>query len=146
MIVASVIKFFVVGVANTVTGLAVIWCARYVLGCGDALANISGYLAGILLSFCLNRRWTFSFSGNSGAALLRFLLVFALSYAANLASVLSLIALTGSHSFWFQVYGAVPYSVILFLGCRWYVFAGRESPAARGHPPQRIKLPSGPRH
>jgi putative flippase GtrA len=56
------VKFAVVGVANTVVGLAAIYLCKWLLGFNDALANITGYTVGLIISFLLNRGWTFGHS------------------------------------------------------------------------------------
>jgi putative flippase GtrA len=122
MLPISLLRFLIVGMANTLVGLSVIWIAKEMVGVGDALANISGYVVGVTVSFVLNKRWSFSFRGDRGASLLRFLLVFAMAYSANLVSVLGAIALTGRDSFWFQVCGVLPYTTLFYLGCRFYAF------------------------
>jgi len=59
----SPLKFVVVGVANTLIGLLAIYLCKWLLGFGDAVANISGYMIGLAVSFGLNRGWTFRHSG-----------------------------------------------------------------------------------
>jgi len=118
----SLARFLLVGIANTCVGLSVIWSAKEVLGASDAESNLAGYVVGLIVSFFLNKRWSFSFSGDAGAALLRFLLVFAAAYAANLLLVLTAIAVSGSHSFWLQLLGMPVYLGFFYLGCRWYAF------------------------
>lgn len=126
---ASLLKFLFVGVLNTLVGLSTIWVARNLIGFGPTGANMTGYAAGLTVSFLLNKRWTFSFHGEGARSLLRFLLVFAVSYTANLTTVLGLTEIAGHDSFWWQVCGTAPYSTLFYLGCRWYAF-----PAARGRP------------
>jgi putative flippase GtrA len=118
------VRFLTVGLANTCVGLGVIWCAKEVVGVSDTAANIVGYVVAVTVSFVFNKRWTFSFRGHAGASFLRFLLVFAVSYATNLGTVLGLIDVTRQDSFWYQVCGIVPYSTCFYFGCRWYAFAG----------------------
>ena len=125
----SFLRFILVGVANTLVGLGVIWCVKELLWRGNVVSNISGYVVGVTVSFILNKRWTFSFRGDSGAALIRFLTVVIISYVANLLTVLALVRVSGRDSFWFQVCGAVAYSSLFYLGCRWYAFPqGRRKP------------------
>jgi putative flippase GtrA len=118
----SLVRFLAVGVANTLVGLSVIWIAREVLGAGTAMANAIGYCVGVMVSFVFNKRWSFSFRGDRWGALLRFLLVFAVAYAANLSAVLAAGSLSGSDSFWCQLCGVIPYTALFYLGCRWYAF------------------------
>jgi putative flippase GtrA len=130
---ASLVKFLIVGVANTLVGLNTIWITKELMGFGQIGANITGYIVGITVSFFLNKRWTFSFRGEGATSLLRFLLVFAVSYSANLTTVLGLTEITGRDSFWWQVCGNAPYSALFYVGCRWYAFpATRGRPAGRG--------------
>lgn len=120
----SLLRFVLVGITNSCVGLATIWIAKHFLSAGDAYANAFGYVIGVAVSFFLNKQWTFAFRGGSAGALARFLVVFAVSYSANLLTVLTLIAATGHDYFLFQVFGMPPYSILFYLGCRWYAFAG----------------------
>jgi putative flippase GtrA len=123
-------KFLLVGLANTTVGLAVILSAKSLAGADDVSANVAGYAVGLTLSFALNQRWTFGFRGDVRASLLRFLAVFAVAYAANLVAVLSLIEVLSVNAYWAQVLGVIPYTLLFYVGSRWYAF----SPSThRGH-------------
>ena len=119
------IKFLLAGTANSAVGLSVIYAAKWLAHCGDVLANALGYGVGLLMSFLLNKNWTFGYNGPAGRAMSRFLLVFALAYALNLASVLLAIRYLGLGGYLAQALGIVPYTVFGFLASRYYVF--RES-------------------
>jgi len=75
----------------------------------------------LAFSFVVNRRWTFAAHGDALGSLLRFLAIFALAYPANLAAVLMLINV-GVDPYWSQALGVVPYTVIFYVGSRWYAF------------------------
>jgi putative flippase GtrA len=117
----SVARFLLVGVGNTLTGLAVIFAAKAV-GVGDVVANATGYAVGIALSFALNRRWTFRHEGPVHHALARFLAVTAVAYLANLAVVLGVISTGVVSSYLAQVAGVPAYTLVGYLGSRWYAF------------------------
>jgi len=121
-------RFILVGLVNTLLGLLLIWGAKIVLGASDLVANIAGYAIGVTVSFMLNKRWTFGFRGNRIASLVRFLIVFAVSYAANIVTVLGMISATTINPFWCQAFGVAPYSILLYIGCRCYVFPEARSP------------------
>ena len=53
------IRYGVVGVSNTLITAVVIWVMMKMAGCLDVLSNITGYAAGVLNSFVLNKKWTF---------------------------------------------------------------------------------------
>jgi putative flippase GtrA len=123
------LKFVVVGIANTLVGLFAIYLCKWLLGFSDALANISGYMIGLAVSFLLNRGWTFRHSGAVLPALARFLVIFALAYLLNLATVLIAIHSLGVNSYLAQAIGIAPYTVFFFLGSRYFAF--RSAPARR---------------
>ena len=119
-------RFLAVGVFNTVVGLGTIFVAQVILGLGPVIANAAGYVTGVTVSFLLNKRWTFRFRGESGASLARFITVFIAAYAANLTLVSCLDELAGRVAAWHQIFGILPYTVLFYLGCRWYVFPSKE--------------------
>ncbi len=123
----SAVRFGVVGALNTAAGLAVILGAKALLGAPDVAANAAGYGAGVLLSFGLNRRWTFRYAGRIGPALLRFLIVLAAAYLANLVTVLAALR-AGLDSYLAQAAGVLPYAIVAYLGCQRIAFAGASQP------------------
>lgn len=126
----TALKFAGVGVINTLLCLAVIFALKSMAGFGDVPANITGYAFGLACSFLLNRRWTFAHSERPLPALLRFLLVFLLSYLLNIAIVLGLIH-CGLNSYLAHIAGMPPYSVVFYFGCRYFAFPGSASSGAR---------------
>src|SRR6267143_1508072 len=116
------IKFAVVGVANTLAGLFLIYLCKWLLGFGDVIANTCGYSIGLVLSFILNRGWTFRHSGPVFPALVRFLAIFILAYLSNLATVLVAINSLEVNSYLAQASGILPYTVIFFFGSRYVAF------------------------
>jgi len=133
------LKFLLAGGVNTIAGLAVIYAAKWLAHCDDVLANGLGYGAGLCISFVLNKNWTFRYAGSSGAAMIRFLLVFALAYAMNLGTVLFAVRHLGLDSYLSQALGIVPYALFGFLASRHYVFGP-------GTPEQRPFASGLPRH
>jgi putative flippase GtrA len=129
----TALKFAGVGMINTLLCLTVIFSMKAVAGVGDVTANIAGYSLGLACSFLLNRRWTFAHSDHLLPALLRFVLVFLVSYGFNLAVVLGLIHL-GADSYLAHIGGMPLYSICFYFGCRYFVFPrtlpGRAKPPA----------------
>lgn len=115
-------RFLTVGVANTAVGFAVIVLAREALGFGHLTANAIGYTAGILIGFTLNRVWTFRHTGSASAALWRFLLVFAVAYAANIAIVYATIEPWSRWPYTSHLAGLFVYTLIFYLGSRYFAF------------------------
>lgn len=118
---ASVVRYGLVGVANTLFGLTMIYFAKFV-GIGDVIANLFGYCCGLLLSFKLNSKWTFQYQGRLLPAFYTFCAVIVTSYLVNLSIVITAIRVLGVNSYIAQAMGIIPYTVASYLGCRFLVF------------------------
>ena len=122
-------RFLLVGTVNTLIGLSVIFAAKGIVGLDDFVSNLLGYGFGLLLSFFLNKEWTFSHNGRISPTAVRFGIAFLLSYIANLMTVYGLRDSVGLNSYLAQALGIAPYTLIFYLICRYYVFPenhGRE--------------------
>lgn len=118
-------KFIVVGVLNTALGYAVIFGFMYLLGVSPVLSNAAGYLIGLTVSYLLNRNFTFRSAAKSKPEIFRFLLVFLISYFANLSVLLILIQNMGMHEGIAQVLAGIVYVATSFLMNKYYVFRPR---------------------
>lgn len=127
----SVVRFALVGVVNTLAGLSVIYACKWLLGFQDIPANVCGYAVGLTVSFTLNKRWSFKHAGPAFPAMLRFIAVFAVAYAANLGSTLAFISRLDVNSYFAHALGVVPYTVLSYLGSRYIVFVKPSSAATR---------------
>jgi putative flippase GtrA len=116
-------RFAVVGLANTFIGLSLIFGGKALLGLGDVQANLLGYGVAVLLGFVLNKRWTFEHEGGYARSFTCYLMVLALAYAANIATVLFAIDVLHLNSYVAQALGIVPYALTGYLGGRWFAFA-----------------------
>lgn len=122
------LRFGLVGLANTLVGLAVIM-ALLAAGAGDYAANLCGYGIGLALSFALNRAWTFGVNGavdwREAAA---FLVAVGLSYLANLGVLGAMRGLGFRESLVGQAAAMLAYSACFYVLSRRYVFrAGARS-------------------
>ena len=122
------IKFLGVGVANTLIGLSVIYATKWFLGAGDVIANATGYAVGLIVSFTLNSRWTFSYRGPRRAAVLKFLGVALIAYGMNLLTVMAAIAVFRINTYVAQALGVPPYTLTSFLLSKFFVFRHRQVP------------------
>ncbi|MGZ8947320.1 MAG: glycosyltransferase [Methylococcaceae bacterium] len=116
------IRYLLVGVANTLVGLSTIYFAMYFLQLNIVYANAVGYSVGILLSFMLNKAWTFNSSDRVISSFIRYVLVLAVAYVANLATVLITNSNFDLNPYIAQALGIIPYTVIGFLGSRYFAF------------------------
>lgn len=76
----QLLRFGVVGVANTIVCLAILWALRDGYGVAVWLASAIGYAVAIAQSYVLNRSWTFA--GGAAVPVGRQLLLFILVSAA----------------------------------------------------------------
>jgi putative flippase GtrA len=116
------LRFATVGVLNTLLGYAVIFLCMYVLGQGAVTSNVIGYAVGLLVSFVLNRIFTFRSTSAALPEALRFLAIFVLAYLANLGVLMILIGQLHVHEGLSQVLAGVVYFVLSFALSKYYVF------------------------
>jgi putative flippase GtrA len=121
-------RFVSSGVANTVTGFAVIFLLM-ALGVRPVVANVAGYAVGLSLSFLLSRRYVFAGAGTLHGEAGRFLVAFAIAFAANLAMLQILIGHFEVTPVVAQVLSAATYTMAMFVLGRWFVF--RQTPPAQ---------------
>jgi putative flippase GtrA len=121
----AAIRFAVVGLSNTLIGVLVIYLAWRLWGWPDWAANAIGYAIGFVWSFGLNRRWTFQARNRLGPSFVRYALVCALAFGANLTVMLWARRWLGDGTFAPHLIGACVYTVIAFLGSHFIAFRGR---------------------
>ena len=80
----SFVRFAMVGLANTAVGYSAILLLHYGFGVGPTLANVGGYMIGALLSYALNRSFTFASDRPHVEALPRFAVTVAICFVLNL--------------------------------------------------------------
>lgn len=121
---SSFLRFLLVGIFNTVFGYSLIFAFMYLAGLSPELSNLLGYTVAIMLSFVLNKYFTFArrntaTASRTGAELLRFLIVFACAYAANYLTLLLLIYQLGLHAGISQLLAGVVYvGISYFMNAR----------------------------
>ncbi len=115
-------RFLLVGIANTLVGLGIIYFLMYYLRFEVVAANAFGYAIGILIGFVLNKTWTFGNQDHVVYSFLRYLLVLSVAYVTNLATVLFANTHFDLNPYLSQALGIIPYTAIGFLGSRYFAF------------------------
>jgi len=125
-------SYAAVGVVNTGVGYGIIFTCMYLLGVGPVTSNVLGYSVGLVVSYLLNRAFTFRSPSVSKVEFLRFVSIVLLAYGANLAVLVFLIRHTEVHKALAQVLAGIVYFALSFLMNKYYVFAAgrRHSPGA----------------
>ena len=120
-------RYAATGVANTAFGLSVI-VALHIWGqIGVTVANATGYLFGLLLSYVLNRNWTFAHGGSARKTLPRYLALVLGAFGVNLLMINCLQAAEVAY-LPAQLAGTSVYSLLVFLGARSVVFRPPRQP------------------
>jgi len=125
------LRFAIVGVANTLVGLFAIYGMLFFTDAGPVVANACGYAIGFIVSFVLNRAWSFRSNRSVTQDLPRYLAVAATSYCCNLAVVVLGAHLFPRSPYAIQFLGIATYTTLMFLGCRMFVFRKSREPSVR---------------
>lgn len=118
----EVVRYISVGLINTAGGLALIYLCM-TAGLGDVIANLVGYVLGLIFSFYLNGKWTFRRPELTRKDFGRFLSVVAIAYLINLAAMLSVRDGLGWGSYIGQLAGVIAYALVGFFGMKFLAFA-----------------------
>jgi putative flippase GtrA len=118
----SFLRFALVGLANTAVGYGVILLLHYGLGAPPRTANAGGYVIGALLSYALNRVFTFGSQRPHGQAMPRFVAAIAACFVLNLLVLeagLRVLALPVALA---QALAMASYTLAFYLVSRYIVF------------------------
>ncbi|MGJ7525705.1 GtrA family protein [Variovorax sp. GB1P17] len=120
--VRQLFRFLVVGVANTAFGYSIIFACMYLLGLSAELSNAIGYGIGLLVSYVMHKVFTFNSDRPHREAFIRFLVVFAAAYTANLLVLVVLVRGIGAHEAISQIMASAVYVITSFIMNKLYVF------------------------
>lgn len=120
-------RFVLVGIANTVLGYAIIFGLMYLAEFSPEISNLSGYFFGLLISYVLNRNFTFESIQRRDVEFLRFIIVFAVAYLANLMVLIFLVRVVFFSPGWAQVVSGGVYIVLSYFLNKYYVFRSRKN-------------------
>jgi len=120
----QLIKYGVVGLASNLL-LYLLYICLTMLGMEPKLAMTLLYLAGIMQTFMVNRRWTFQHAGIARPALIRYFMAYGFGYLVNLLSLYLLVDLIGFPHQGVQAAMIVVLACMLFLLQKFWVFRDR---------------------
>ena len=121
-------RFLFVGFLNTAVGYSTILFFQHVVSLGYLVSNALGYMVGGLVSYVLNKSFTFGSSRAHGEALPRFVLAVAICYLINLVVLEVSIAHWNIPAAIAQGVAMFAYTVTFFFLSKWFVF-GERGPA-----------------
>ncbi len=121
-------KFILVGVANTAVGTAVMFFCYNLLHFDYWLSSALNYIVGSILSFFLNKNFTFCDKSKSKWVVIKFILNILVCYGISYGCAKPLMRhLLLNHGSAFQENAAMLFAAIVFIalnycGQRWFVF------------------------
>lgn len=122
---SEAIRFALVGSANTAIGLLAIYASIYLFGLNALTANALGFAIGLMVSFALNRKWTFKDKQGIRKTLPKFLGSALFCYLLNLGTVYGLDRQLHAGPYLPQLFGIVVYTLSMFLTAKIYVFKAK---------------------
>lgn len=126
----EVLTFLVVGIVNTLFGTAIMLVLYNVFGCSYWVSSFCDYFFGSILSYFLNKHFTFHYQGTDWRSIVKFALNIVVCYliAYSLALPLTRYALESMHFSKVIVediamlVGTVLFMVINYLGQKFFAF------------------------
>lgn len=116
------LKYLMVGAINTVAGFAVIVLCLETLNFRPVAANAIGFAFGLVISFLLNRSFSFRSSVPIGTGLAKFAAVAAGGYLLNLAALLAGEKILHLGTYPSQILAVSTYVLVVFFASRRLVF------------------------
>ena len=115
------IKFIIVGVINTIVGTAIMFGAYNLLGCSYWVSSAANYILASILSYVLNKKFTFEHEGNVAKSGVRFVINIAACYliAYGIAKPFAIWMLSGS-SITIQENVAMFVGMCIFTGLNYF--------------------------
>ncbi len=74
------VRFIIIGIINTIVGTAVMFGLYNLAGCSYWISSAANYVFASILSYALNRKYTFGYSGGTAVSLVRFAVNIAVCY------------------------------------------------------------------
>ena len=128
----SMLRFLLVGVVNTLVGAGIMFLLYNLAGCSYWLSSAANYLVGGVVSYFLNKYYTFKNTERSWRHVLRFALNVAVCWllAYGIAKPLALRLLTGFdeklQTNAAMLAGLCLYTALNYLGQRFFAFRAKE--------------------
>jgi len=110
------------GALNTIVGFAVIFLLMW-LGISPFIANICGYLVGLVLGFVVSWKFVFRSEGHFTTEGMRYLAAFLFCFALNLLVLELVLGRLHWNPNLAQLAAAMTYTASMYLLARWLVFS-----------------------
>lgn len=131
---STFIRFVIVGMVNTIVGMTVMFVLYNLAGCGYWLSSAANYVVGSIVSYFLNRNFTFHSTERQWKAVAKFivniLVCYLIAYGIAKPAIMSLMVGYGER---IQdnvalLFGAVLFVLLNYTGQRLWVFNSSNKP------------------
>ena len=124
---SQLIRFILVGAFNTILGYGIIFFFMYIVNLSPEFSNVIGYMTTLIVSYFLHRKYTFRIEQKKNIMFLYFLIVFMISYCANLVILVILVRAMGIHAGISQFVAGAVYVCTSYLLNKYYAFRPSEA-------------------
>lgn len=121
------IRYLLVGVTNTAIGYGLIFGFMYLAGLSPEASNAAGYGISLMVSYLLNRHYTFNSRGAQRGEVMRFLAAFAVAYALNFVTLVLLVRVAGAHEGVSQIVSGAIYVIASYFMNKFFVFRAQRA-------------------
>ena len=110
------------GIVNTIFGFSLIFSLMF-MGLSATTSNAIGYLFGAILSYYLNKKYTFKSNEKNRSEALKFFMVLFISYIINF--IILQLLITRTDPYLAQFISAIAYTLSSFILAKFFVFKNR---------------------
>ena len=118
----QLVKFCLVGAANTLFTFSIIFILNKVLGITYLIVNPIAYLLPTITSFYFNRKWTFKSEGNVKKEGLLFFVVIGVAWLVQYCLVFLLVEQISADPLIAQIVGMIVFTGLNFTGQKFITF------------------------
>lgn len=127
---ATARRYALFGLIVTAASYAFLFTLVLVFDVPNVPANFATLIFGLAMSYLFNRNFVFRHTGRQWAAVMRFTIVVAVAYGANLLVLQGLLTFTALPDALAQFLAFSVYTVIAYVGHRVWTFAAGDADAA----------------
>ena len=119
----QIVRYAIAGVISNGVGYLLYLIATMFFGLGHKTAMTGLYPVGMVVSFYINRKWTFRGTGTIRRSAVRFFITMVMGYAINFLLLFVFVDLFGFAHQLIQAFAIALMAVYFFLLNKWYVHA-----------------------
>ena len=121
------LRFITVGILNTVLGYTIIFALMYLMGFNPEISNLIGYAVALIVSYFLNRKYTFKSTQKRNAEAAKFIVDFLIAYAINFLVLIILFRFFHMNAALSQMFAGICYVSVSYALNKFYVFKRKSS-------------------